>query len=263
MARLPQTGSAIASLRERSPVTDALVERGLADPREYVTTLAEAIAGLGLAPLSPDDEQKVREDLEAAIGRGLQQLRASPKHSPGAKLQISDVQKTLRRVAKALDAMTAGRRDSKELSTLEQTLCGRETGFHHIHDIAAANEIVMALTGMVGHLDKADAMMRRWVDHPREIAEACRTAIDRLGGIEGADGRPATDWFVEFVKVLKFVAAKNDIKPTVSISPRTGKAQGRFLDLASSLEQLLPLAMRSSTTEARAQRLRRALRAFR
>src|SRR5262249_61729397 len=103
MARLPQTGSAAASLYERSPVTDAMVERGLADAREYVTTLVDAIAGLGLAALSPDDEQKVRDDLQAIIGRGLQQRNASPRHNPGAKLPIPHLQRTLRRVAQALD----------------------------------------------------------------------------------------------------------------------------------------------------------------
>jgi integrase len=53
-----------------------------------------------------------------------------------------------------------------------------------------------------------------------------------------------------FLDALKLIAAKNNIKPTISISPWTHKAQGRFLDLATAIEQLLPLAMRSSTNEA-------------
>jgi len=238
-----------------------LVKRGLVDPRECVTTLVDAIAGLGFAALSPDDEQKVRDDLKAIIGRGLQQLEGSPRHNPGAKLQIPDLQKTLRRVAKALDAIAAGRHDPKELSTIEQTLRGRETGFHHVHDMAAANEIVTALAGMVGDRDKADAMLPAFLNHPRQIAKACRIAVKRLGGIKGKNGHPGIDWYVGFVNVLKFIAAKNNITPTISISPWTHKAQGRFLDLATAIEQLLPLAMRSSTNEARAQRLKRALRA--
>jgi hypothetical protein len=259
MARLPQTGSAAASLYERSPITDAVVERGLADPREYVTTLVDAIAGLGLAALSPDDEQRVRDDLQAIIGCGLQQLDASPTHNPGAKLQISDLQKTLRRVAKALDAVAAGRLDSAELNAIEQTLRGRETGIHHVHDIAAANEIMTALAGMVGDLGKADAMISDFPNHSREIAKACRIAVERLGDIKGKDGHPRIGWYAGFVDVLKSIAAKNNIKPTISISPWTHKARGRFLDLATAIEQLLPLAMRSSTNEARAQRLKRAL----
>jgi hypothetical protein len=56
MARLPRTGSAVASLCERTPEIDELVKRGVVDPREFVTTLVDTIARLGLAPLSPGDE---------------------------------------------------------------------------------------------------------------------------------------------------------------------------------------------------------------
>jgi hypothetical protein len=114
---------------------------------------------------------------------------------------------------------------------------------------------------MVGNRDKADAILLDFHGHPRDLAKACRIAVERLGSIKGKDGHPGIDWYVGFVDVLKFIAAKNNIKPTISISPWTHKAQGRFLDLATAIEQLLPLAMRSSTNEARAQRLKRALRA--
>ena len=222
MARLPSSGSAVASLYEES------------------TTLPDLISGLGLAPLSPDDEQKVRQDLEAVIGRGLHELASSPKYSADAKLQITDVQKTLRRVARGLKAMARGRRrEPAELSAIEQILRGRETGFQRVHDIAAANEIVMALAGMVGDRDKAEAMVVDFANHPREIEKACRTAIETLSRIRGESGRPAIDWYTEFVGVLKVIALPNNIKPNVSVNPRTRKAQGRFLDLAAAVEQLL------------------------
>ena len=131
MARLPRTGSAVASLWERTPAIDELVKRGLIDPREFVTTLVDALAGLGLAPLSPGDGQKVWDDLAAVIGRGLQE---------DARLQIADLQTTLRRVARTLNALTAGRRvKSQAIRQIEQTLRARETGLHEAHDIAAAN----------------------------------------------------------------------------------------------------------------------------
>jgi hypothetical protein len=265
MARLPQTGRAVACLYERSPEIDDLVERGLVDPRECVTTLVDVIADLGLAPLSPDDEQKVRQALEAIIGCGLQRLEASPKHNPGAKLQARDLQKTLKRVAKGLTKMAQGRViDSAQMAEIDKTMRGRETGFHHVRDIAAANEIVAALAGIVGDRDEADAMMSDFFRHPSQIAKACLTAVDRLGHIKGKEGRPATDWLSEFVAVLRFIAAANNIKPAISVNPRTGKAQGRFLALAAAVEQLLPYAMRApldgdETHEALAQRLKRAL----
>jgi hypothetical protein len=231
---------------------DVVVQGGGVDPREYVTTLDAIISGLGLAPLSPDDEQKVRDDLEAIIGHGVQE---------DARLQITSLQTTLRRVARTLNAVATGRRVTRQaIKQIEQTLRARETGLHEAHDIATANEIVTALAGIVGDWNKADTMISRWADHPPEIAEACRTADERLGTIVGKSGQPAIDWYVEFVSVLKFIAAKNNIRPTISTNPVTLKRQGRFLALATAVEQLLPLAMRSSTDEARAQRLKRSLR---
>jgi hypothetical protein len=254
MARMPPTGQAMASLHERSPLTVEMVAHGLVDPREYLTTLADAIAGLGLAPLAPDDEQRVREDLWAVVGRGLQEE---------ARLQVAAVQKTVRRVARTLNAMTAGRRVSPQaIEQTEQTLRGRETGLREAHDTVAANQIVTALAGIASDWDNAEAMMAasRYLDHASEIAEACHIADQRLDHMVGNSGQPAIDWYAEFVRILKFIAKKNGIKPTVSSDPVTNKRKGRFLALATIVEQLLPLAMRSPTDEARAQRLKRALR---
>jgi hypothetical protein len=252
MARLPATGQAVVSLYERNPESEYLVAPGLIDPRECVTTLADAIAGLGLAPLSNDEEQKVRRDLEGIIGCAVQEE---------ARLQVATVQKAIRRAARTLNAVAAGRRvKSQVIGQVEQILHGRQTGLHSAQEISAANEIVTALAGIVGDRDKADAMLPRWTDYPREIAEACRIANEHLDRIVGRSGQPAIDWYVAFTDVLKFIAAKNHIKPTISTDPVTSTRQGRFLDLAGAIEQILPRAMRSPTDEARAQRLRRALR---
>jgi hypothetical protein len=71
-------------------------------------------------------------------------------------------------------------------------------------------------------------MMSRWADHPREIAEACRMADEHPGTIVGKSGQSAIDWYVEFLSVLKFIAAKNNIRPTISTDPVTLKRRGRF-----------------------------------
>jgi hypothetical protein len=269
MARLPQTGCAVASLWERTPEIEEAIELGLVHPDdpfvqiEYVTSLPAVMSSLGLAPLSPEDERKVRESPGAAIGRGLQELGSSPTHNPDGKLQVCNVQKTLRRVARGVTKMARGRLDPAEMSEIDKPLRGRQTGFHDLHDTVAANEIVMSLTDVVGDRDKADAMMSDFANHPGKIAKACRLAIERLGRIKGKGGQPAIGWYTEFTAVLKTIAAANNIKPTISVSPWTLKAQGRFLDLAAAVEQLLPLAMRSPSDEARAQRLKRALKACR
>jgi hypothetical protein len=67
MARLPRRGSSIASLCERTAAFEYLVAVGLVDRREATTTLAAVLVDLGLAPLSDEDEQKVREELGRVV----------------------------------------------------------------------------------------------------------------------------------------------------------------------------------------------------
>jgi hypothetical protein len=88
MARLPRTGSTISSLYERPPGLEEMIFEdlvglfllGLASQDECVkafdealktfadlgvtTTLPKVISDLGLAPLSPGEEQKVRDGLQ-------------------------------------------------------------------------------------------------------------------------------------------------------------------------------------------------------
>jgi len=285
MARLPQTGSAIASLYERTPETELLIEYGanlretaqklreaghphdplhldipVAAPDEYLTTLAEVVAALGLTPLSTEDEQKIRGDLGSVIGLGIQELTHSPTKNPDGRLQIRDIQKTLRQTAKRLDKLATGKLDPMELSAVEQVIWGTQTGFRKGHDIAAAGAMMKALISTVGE-DRAYDMVHEYRGHASEIAAACRKAVDDLGSIHGGEGgQPAIDWFGGFVAVLLFVAARDGIRPTVSFDWQKGKSRGRFLDLAAGFEKLLHLSMRSETKDALAQRLKRSLR---
>jgi hypothetical protein len=104
VARLPRSGATFLGIYERTPETEWLIEHGarlreaaqklseaglphdplhlripVAAPDEYLTTLAEVIADLGLKPLSDEDEQKIREDLGAVIGRGSELAADSKK----------------------------------------------------------------------------------------------------------------------------------------------------------------------------------------
>jgi hypothetical protein len=107
MARLPWSGSSFAGIYERTPEIDQLIEAGVVHPRECLTTLDEVVSGLNLK-LSDEDKQKVRDDLGAVIGLGLQQFEHSPKGNPDSGLQIPEVTKTLRWTAKRLDRLAAG-----------------------------------------------------------------------------------------------------------------------------------------------------------
>ena len=232
----------------------------MAAPDEYLTTLAEVVAALGLTPLSTEDERKIRGDLGSVIGLGIQELIHSPTSNPGGRLQIRDIQKTLRQTAKRLDKLAAGKLDPMELSAVEQVIWGNQTGFHEEHDTVPAVRLIKALSSTVGE-DRAYDMVHDYRGHAGEIAAACRKAVDDLGSIHGGEGgQPAIDWFGGFVAVLLFVAARDGIRPTVSFDWRKGKSRGRFLDLAAGFEKLLHFSMRSETKDALAQRLKRSLR---
>jgi hypothetical protein len=232
----------------------------VAAPNEYVTTLDQVVANLGLTPLSIEDEQKIRDDLGGVIGFGVQELMHSPTGNPDGRLQIRDIQKTLRQTAKRLNKLAVGKLDPIELSAVEQVIRGTQTGFGKVHDFEVAGAMMKALVSMVGE-NRAYDMIDEYRGHASEIAAACRKAADDLGSIHGGEGgQPGIDWFGGFVAVLLFVAARDGIPPTVSFDWRKGKSRGRFLHLAAGFEQLLHLSMRSKTKDALAQRLKRSLR---
>jgi len=256
MARLPRTGKSVSSLYERTPAFEAMVKAGSVDPRECETTLADVMTELGLSPLSSQDEQIIRDELGAIIGRGLTQFEESPKQNPGAKLTVRDVQATLIQVADRLDAMIAGQLDADQFAAIEKVMKGVESGFQESHNTEVALKIRSTLAQEIGISNAHDRMaeFRKW---PRTIAEACRRAARDLDAIRGARGRQSRDWYRDFHRVLTFVARKNGINPKVVINRRTHEARGRFIELAEQFERLLPRPMRSPSREAIAKMLER------
>jgi hypothetical protein len=253
MARLPRTGSTIASLCERTAAFEYFVAVGLVDRREATTTLAAVLVDLGLAPLSEKDEQKVRNELGRVIGRGEEILEDSRQES---RLTVEEVQKTLKRVANGLEAMSHGGLDPGELAAIEKVLNGAETGSRESHDIAVALRVITALAEETGRRRANELVInfRKW---PRTVAEACRRAANELDLVKGKSGKPPRVWYRDFKRILEFIAEKNWIQPKVVINRRTQEAQGRFIELAERFEQLLPRHMRSPSREAIAKMLQR------
>jgi hypothetical protein len=256
MARLPRTGSSIAGLCERTPAFEQLVAAGLIDAREATTTLSEIIAGLGLSPLSDEDERKIRDELGSVIGRGYEILADSPKGNPDSKLTVTDVQETLVWVADGLEAMIAGRLAPGRLAAIEKVLHGAETGLQESHDAEVALRIIGTLRQEIKYDQAREKVIefRKW---PWTVAEACRRAAKNLKLIKGTAGKPRRDWYPDFKRVLTFVAEKNGIRPKILINRRTYEAEGRFLDLAERFEELLPRFMRSNSRGAIAKMLQR------
>jgi hypothetical protein len=256
MARLPRTGSSLGSLCERTPAFEQMVAAGLVDACEATTTLTEVFGELGLAPLSDEDEQKIRDELGFVIGRGYEIQKDSQKQSPTSRLTVVDVREKLERVSSGLEAMADGHPDPGELAVIERVLNGSKTGFRESHDIAVALRVIKELADENGH-DRARELVIEFRKWPRTVAEACRTAAKNLNLIKGKSGKPPRDWYRDFKRVLTFVAEKNGIRPMVVINWRTQEAQGRFIDLAERFEQLLPGHMRSPNRQAIAKMLQR------
>ena len=257
MARLPRTGKSISSPYECTPEFEAMVKAGVVDPRECETTLPDVMIALGLALLSAEDEQFVRNELGAVIGRGIEIFEQSAKQNPDGKLTVSDLQETLTKVADGLDAMSAGRSGADQIAVIDKVMKGAETGFRENHDTEVALKIRSTLAREVG-AGNAEARMAEFRKWPRTIAEACRRAARDLDLIEGAPGRQSRDWYDDFKRVLTFIAKKNGIPPKVAINRRTHEPRGRFIELAEQFERLLPRHMRSQSREALAKMLGRA-----
>lgn len=280
MARLPRSGATFLGIYERTPELEWLIEHGARlreaaqklseaglphDPlhlripvtahNEYLTTLAEVIADLGLKPLSDEDEQKIRYDLGAVIGRGSQLAEDSKKWNRN-NLTVADVRATLVETAEGLDAMIAGRLSSERLAEIEKVLSGAETGFREKRDVEVALRIIGVLRHEIGH-DLARERVINFRKWPRTVAEACRQADRELDKIKWKPGRQARNWYGGFVRVLAFVAVQNGIEQKVAVDPRTDEAAGRFLDMAERFEQLLPRNMRSASRGAIAKTLQR------
>jgi hypothetical protein len=220
------SGAGVWQLYERTPLVDAIVDAGLRHPVfrgvPPTTTLSEVVDELGLHPLSEREEQQVRSALSAVIEAGVKVFELSAANDG---LQIAEVQRILRRIAKSL---RTGSKKADKLQTIEKTLHGAKTGSHHTQDIAIALLITKTLAREVGE-DKADDMVLNFREWRHPVAAACLKAAEDLDQIKGKGGRPSLDWYPDFQRVLTCIAEKNSIRPTVEINRVTSDPQGRFI----------------------------------
>lgn len=229
MARVGRTGSSVASLYEKE------------------TNFEQVVSDLALAPMSSDEEARIRSKLGEVIGRGLARTEISRKQSPGSRLQTKNIVETLEAIARAFQVA-------------EPTLRGLETGIRHSHQIEAATKIKEVLGQNPELKNSADEFLRDFCSRMDTVSEACLVAASNLKSIKAKPGQKPIDWHDDFTRVLVFIAGRNNIRTTILTDRVTGKAKGRFLELAVAFERLLYPAMRSSSRGALAQRLSRSLR---
>jgi hypothetical protein len=246
----------------RTPLSEEMIDAGLwkdavhpdwKDVPPPTTTLAQVVAELGLVPFSTRrEEEDVRFALGDVIGAGMKTWELVK----GGNVQIAEVQKILRRIAKILTAALAGSANADELQAVEQTLQGAETGFRHPFDTGIALLIANTLAREIGEDKARDRVLnfRKWL---HTVAAACRKAAEDLDKINGKDGHPSLGWYRDFQRILTCIAEKNSIRPKVEIDRVTGEPRGRFIELAERFEELLPPMLRSRTRVAIAKRLQR------
>jgi hypothetical protein len=229
VARVGRTGSSVASLYE------------------IETNFEHVVSDLALAPMSSDDEARIRGKLAEVIGRGLDWIQLSKKLNPHSKLQTKSVVTTLKAVARALQEV-------------DPTLRGLETGLRAAHEIDAAIRIREVLRKNPELATKADEFLGDFCGRANTISQACLVAAKLAQSTKHKRGNKPIDWHDDFTRVLVFIAGRNNIRTTIATDRVTGKPRGRFFELAAAFEQLLYPAMRSPTRGALAKRLSRSLR---
>jgi hypothetical protein len=219
----------------------------LASLYEVDINFEKVVSDLALAPMSSEDEAKVRGKLAQVIGRGLERIEFSKKLSPRGKLQTKTVVAALKTIARTFAAA-------------EPILRGLETGIRNSHQIEVAIRIKEALAQNSELKNSADDFLSDFCNRMNTVSQACQVAASDLKSVKARSGQKPIDWYNDFARILIFIAERNDIRATVVIDRLTGKAKGRFLELAAGFERLLYPAMRSPSRAALASRLSRSLR---
>jgi hypothetical protein len=219
---------------------------GFASLYEIETNFENVVSGLALAPMSSDEEARIREKLAEVIGRGLARIELSKKLNPGSKLQTKSIVGTLKTIARAFEAA-------------EPTLRGLETGIRHSYQIEAAIRIKEVLDQNPELKNNADEFLIDFCNRMNTVSEACLVAASDLKSMKAKAGQKPIDWYDDFTRVLAFIAGRNNIRTTIETDRVADKPKGRFLELAAAFERLLYPAMRSPTRGALAKRLSRSL----
>ena len=95
------------------------------------------------------------------------------------------------------------------------------------------------------------------------ISIACRNVASEMKARRIRGGRPPLIWYDSFLEILLNLAIRTRIRPRLGKDRETELLQGWLIDAAQGLELFLEPSMRSSSSEACAKRLQRALKQMR
>ena len=225
MARLPRSGASFSSLYE------------------YETTLNDVISSLGFRPLSDEDESYMRCKMGRAIG--LWSMMEGEYKATGAKLNIEDIERTLKGLIARLDQV-------------HDILAATEEGIHHIHFIEVIVQITSALSENpeIGSLKQAQDFLADFRSRTWTVAHGASVALWLLNTLpKPSAGRTLQLWHDDFTRAVTRVCALNSVRTTISTDPVTRRVSGRFLETAGALERLLDPRMCAPSVQALAGRL--------
>jgi hypothetical protein len=220
MARLPVSGAAsYTPFRSKAELRNVLVE--LCPEGEF----------------SQSDVDEIYWHLARIIGQW-----SAEQDRP----DIAPLAKTLKVMGRQLEAMSG-------------ILRGHETGLRDRHDIEIVSQLasLLALDPEIGSRDQAHELIDRFRRDAAKLSHACLIAADDLKRQVGKSGRPPLDWHHDFAALLRAIAAKAGIKPSLHKDRISNERGGWLPDAALALETFLHPDMRSSGAEARGKRLDR------
>lgn len=219
-----------------------LVRKGIcfAGSYELETDLVSAISKLKLKGLSRKQDNEVRELIGRAIGAFLSERSAQP--STEVKQLLAQVAEACEIIRNASNALTPGLQHDLYIETA--TFLTEALGYHPA--FRSQEEVHSFFENVAKDVET--------------LGSAAQLAAHILADEKQRGGRKPHTWYLDFTKAVVQLCCWNGVNPTVSTDRSTGKVGGRCLAIATELERLLPPEMRSQSSIARAQRLKRNLR---
>jgi hypothetical protein len=203
------------------------------------------IRKLGFPPPTSSDRDYISLKINSAIEKraaSANARRANRQENSEAQAALeildSSCQNILETISALYDYMQSAPKKLEAGNTLERSL-------------SEINE--------VGTIDEARRVIEGFVNAAAQIAAAARTAKSRLVPERLRTG-PKRHWHDDFTSAVMRICALNSIPTTIVTDPISRQSRGRFLEVASALEEILPVAMRAPSIGALAKRLGRSQR---
>lgn len=159
----------------------------------------------------------------------------------------------------AAPVRSALRKLGKDLVAAAQLLSGNETGIRTTAEIFATRltKDVLALDPTM-ETDAGEFLVKFRRDAAR-VGHACHIAAADLSRKSDLKGKEKLSWYDDFTKLLRSIAERAKVRPTLGYDPESNIHCGWLLDAAQEMEAFLAPKMRSPKIRSCGRRLERSL----